>query len=104
MCAYTRAKLLQSCLTLGDPTDCSLPDSSVHGILQAKNWSGLPCPPPEDLPNPEINPGSAALQAESLPSELSGKPPFVSPLVNYSPFPIVPDIVRNCNFPRWYLT
>ena len=26
----------QSCLTLCDPTDCSLPDSSVHGILQAR--------------------------------------------------------------------
>ena len=27
------AKLLQSCLTLCDPKDCSLPDFSVHGIL-----------------------------------------------------------------------
>ena len=26
----------QSCLTLGDPVDCSLPDSSVYGILQAR--------------------------------------------------------------------
>ena len=30
------AKSLQSCLTLCDPMDCSLPDSSVHGILQAR--------------------------------------------------------------------
>ena len=30
-----RAKSLQSCLTLCNPMDCSLPDSSVHGILQA---------------------------------------------------------------------
>ena len=29
-------KLLQSCLTLCDPMDCSLPHSSVHGILQAR--------------------------------------------------------------------
>ena len=29
-------KLLQSCLTLCDPTDCSLPHSSVHRILQAR--------------------------------------------------------------------
>ena len=29
------AKLLQSCLTLCDPRDHSLPSSSVHGILQA---------------------------------------------------------------------
>ena len=30
------AKLRQSCLTLRDPTDCSLPGSSVHEILQAR--------------------------------------------------------------------
>ena len=32
---YVHAKLLQSCPTLCDPVDCSLPGSSVHGILQA---------------------------------------------------------------------
>ena len=30
------AKLLQLCLTLCDPMDCSPPDSPVHGILQAR--------------------------------------------------------------------
>ena len=30
------AKSLQSCLTLSDPMDCSPPDSSVHGIFQAR--------------------------------------------------------------------
>ena len=30
------AKLLQSCPTLCDPMDCSLPGFSVHGILQAR--------------------------------------------------------------------
>ena len=30
------AKLLQSCLTLCNPMDCSLPGSSVYGILQAR--------------------------------------------------------------------
>ena len=33
-CVY--GKLLQSCLTLRDPVDCSLPGFSVHGILQAR--------------------------------------------------------------------
>ena len=37
-------------------------------------WSGFPFPSPGDLPNPEIESGSAALQADSLPSEPSGKP------------------------------
>ena len=34
----------QSCLTLCDPTDCSLPGSSVHGILQARilEWAAIP--------------------------------------------------------------
>ena len=58
----------QSCPTLCDPTDCSLPSSSVHGILQAR--SALPFPSPGDLPNPGAEPGSPAWQAGSLPSEL----------------------------------
>ena len=36
-------------------------------------WSRLPCPPPGDLPNPGIEPGSPALEADSLPSEPPGK-------------------------------
>ena len=43
--------------------DCSLPGSSVHGIL----WSGLPFPSPGDLPDPGIQPRSPTLQADSLP-------------------------------------
>ena len=37
-------------------------------------WSGLPFPPPGDLPNPGIEPRSPALQTDALPSEPSGKP------------------------------
>ena len=37
-------------------------------------WSGLPFPSPGDLPNPEIEPRSPTLQADSLPSESPGKP------------------------------
>ena len=38
------AKLLQSCLTLCNPMDCSPPGSSVHGILQARilEWVAMP--------------------------------------------------------------
>ena len=36
-------------------------------------WSGLPFPSPGDLANPGIEPGSLALQADSLLSELPGK-------------------------------
>ena len=34
--AAAAAESLQSCLTLCDPMDCSLPGSSVHGIFQAR--------------------------------------------------------------------
>ena len=37
-------------------------------------WSGEPFPSPGDLPNPEIEPGSPALQADSFPAEPQGKP------------------------------
>ena len=37
-------------------------------------WSGLPCPSPGDLLNPGIEPGSPALQADSLLTEPPGKP------------------------------
>ena len=51
-------KSLQLCPNLCDPVDCSPPGSSVHGIFRQEYWSGLPCPPPEDLPNPGIVPVS----------------------------------------------
>ena len=41
------------------------------GFSRQEYWSGLPFPSPEDLPNPGIEPGSPALQADSLLSELS---------------------------------
>ena len=37
-------------------------------------WSGLPCPPPGDLPNPGIEPGYPAFQVDSFTIEPSGKP------------------------------
>ena len=57
-----------------DPMDCSLPGFSVHRVLKAEYWSRLPFPSPGDLPNSGIQPGSPALQADSLPTELPGKP------------------------------
>ena len=37
-------------------------------------WSGLPFLSPGDLPNPGIEPGSPALEADALPTEPPGKP------------------------------
>ena len=44
------------------------------GFSRWEYWSGLPCPPPEDLPNPGIKPASPALQADSLPLSHPGSP------------------------------
>ena len=46
------------------------------GFSSQEYCSGLPCPPQGDLPDPEIKPGSLALQVDSLPAELSGKPTY----------------------------
>ena len=43
------------------------------GFSRQEYWSGLPCPPPGELPDPGIKPRSPALQADSLPSEPPGK-------------------------------
>ena len=42
------------------------------GFPRKEYWSGLPFPSPGDLPDPGIEPGSSALQADSLPFELPG--------------------------------
>ena len=44
------------------------------GFSRQEYWSGLPFPPPGDLPDSGIEPGSPALQADSLPFELQGSP------------------------------
>ena len=67
----------QSCLTLCDPMDCGPPSSSVHLDSPDKN-TGVGCHArrrdSRGLPNSGIKPRSPALQADSLPSEISGKP------------------------------
>ena len=70
------AKLLQSCLTLWDPMDCSPPGSSVRGIFQARilEWVAI-------LQRTFLTQGSNLhllcllhWQAGSLPLVLPGKP------------------------------
>ena len=45
---------LQSCPTLATPRTIAHQAPLSMGFSRRKYWSGLPCPPPEDLPDPEI--------------------------------------------------
>ena len=53
------------------PVACQAPLSM--GFSRQEYWSGLPFPAPGDLSDPGINPRSPALQADSLPLEISGR-------------------------------
>ena len=66
-----KVKLL-SRVGLCDPVDCSLQASPSMGFSRQEYWSGVPFPSLEDLPNPVIDPGFPALQADALPSEPPG--------------------------------
>ena len=79
VCVYSVA---QSCPTLCDPVDCSLPGSFVHGIFQARilEWVAISfsraSSPLRDFPHPGtelVSPMSPALHADSLATESLGK-------------------------------
>ena len=55
------SEFTQSCPTLCDPMDCSLPGSSILGFSRQEYWSGLPFPSPGDIPDLGIEPRSPAL-------------------------------------------
>ena len=52
------------------------------GLSRQEFWSGLPFPSPRDLPDPGIEPGSPALQADSLPYEPPEKPHISENIIN----------------------
>ena len=83
------------------------------GFSRQEDWSGFPCPPPGDLPNPGMELRSPTLQEDSLPTELPGK-------LNYSVVLITAaqqsDSVTHthththtyiysfsCSFPLWFI-
>ena len=64
----SRVQLFATPWTVGHQARASM------GLPRQEYWSGLPFPSPGDLPDPGIEPGSPALQAEALTSEPPGKP------------------------------
>ena len=73
---YTRllCSVAQSCLTLCDPWTVVHQAPPSMGFSRQEYWSGLPFPPPGDLPNPGIEPRSPTLQADALTSAPPEKP------------------------------
>ena len=75
-----RTKSLQSCLTLWDPMECSLPGSSVHGILQARilEWVAMPSSkrssPPRDQTHISWGSCISCIAGRFFTTEPSGKP------------------------------
>ena len=68
-----KVKLLSCVRLFATPWTVAYQSPLSMGFSRQEYWSGLPFPSPEDLPNPGIEPGSPALQADALPSELPGK-------------------------------
>jgi len=75
LCACMRS-VTQLCPTLWDPTISHQAPLSM-GFSRQEYWSGLPFPPPGNLPDPGIKPVSPALAGEFFTSEPPGKPHFL---------------------------
>ena len=67
---YCDGLVTKSCLTLVIPRTVAHQAPQSMGFSRQEYWSGLPFPSPGDLPNPGIKPGSPALQADFLLTEL----------------------------------
>ena len=87
--SQSRDRTQVSCITGRFFTICATREAQEY-------WSEQPIPSPGDLSNPGIEPGSPALQAGSLPTELSGSPfkPFAHSLIGQLDF----VLLLSCTF------
>jgi len=85
-----KVKFAQLCPSLCEPIDVACQAPLYMGLSRQDYWSGLPCPPPEDLPHPGIEPASITSlldwQEGSLPLAPPGKP-YV--FIYCSPFKVI---------------
>ena len=63
---YVKVKLLSRVRLFATPWTVASQAPQSMTFSREEYWSGLPFPSPEDLPNPEIEPGSPALQADDF--------------------------------------
>ena len=71
---YVHTKSLQSCPFLFDPGCVAHQAPLSMGFSRQENWSGLLCPSPGNLPDPEMKLESSALAGASLPPAHLGSP------------------------------
>ena len=100
-----KSLVVQSCLTLWGPMDswpCQAPLSM--GFSRQEEWSELLFPPPRNLPETRIEPGSPALQANSLQSnpDLSQATVFHRTLHKF-PLPVPTWGQDICGFLNWLI-
>ena len=95
------AKLLKSCPTLCNPMDCSLPGSSVRGILQARILEWIAMPSSRDLPDLGIQPTSLMSLAlagmfftTAATKSLQSCPTLCDPIDSSPPGSSVPGILQ----------
>ena len=72
------AKSFQPCLTLCDTTELAHQAPLSIGFPKQEYWSGLPFPPPGDLPDPGIECVSPSLAGRFFTTEPPGKPHSLS--------------------------
>ena len=72
---FSHVRLFVTLWTVAHQTPLSM------GFSRQEYWRGLPCPPPGDLPDSGIEPGSTALQAVPLLSEPPGKSMLLTLLI-----------------------
>ena len=77
-----KVKVAQSCPTLCDPMDCSLPGSSVHRILQARILERVAIPFSRESSDPGMKPRSPPVQADSF--TIWAKTKLKSPFIVFS--------------------
>ena len=96
-CVCVCVKSLRLCPTLGDPMDCNLPGSSVHGIPQPRILEWVAMPSSRDLPDPGIKAASLsspALAGRFFTTSATGEAPSVAFQFRQSSRSVVSDSLQ----------
>ena len=78
-----KVKSLSRVRLFATPWTVAYQDPPSMGFSRQEYWSGLPFPSLRNLPDPGIEPGSPAFQADSLPTELLRKPLKMVKMINF---------------------